>query len=65
MSTEELVSVSVRVPRPVKDRLDAIADDNYRSLASQVLLILEDFIARQDSPTTKTAANGKQKAATA
>jgi predicted DNA-binding protein len=43
-----MVAISVRVPRDTAARLRAIADANYRPVAAQVRLLIEEHLADRE-----------------
>lgn len=38
--------VTVNTPQELKDAIQKVADDNRRSLSSQIILIIEEFLAK-------------------
>ena len=54
---DDLVSLSVRVPRATADRLKAIADREYRPVAAEIRRLIQERVDRDgdDGPTEAAA----------
>ena len=46
MKVRDIAPYGVRMPAELKERLQEIAKDNGRSLNSQIVMVLEDFVKR-------------------
>ena len=44
---EKLVSYTFEIPEKMKAQLDRIADEEHRSLAGQIRLVLEEYVDKE------------------
>lgn len=47
------ITVSVRMPPELRDRLQAMAEENDRTLSQLCMLVLRDFVKAQEAEASK------------